>query len=108
MVYVYLRDEQGSAILGCFVAASLVGLFADVFSRVRKEPATVFIIPGIIPLVPGAGMFYTTQYLINGEFTQAAEKGTETLLMAGSISVGLMMMGAFFGMYSVIRHKLKN
>ncbi len=82
--------------MGCFLAACMVGLLAGIFSRVYKETATVFTIPGIIPLVPGAGMYYTTLYLINGQLEKAATTGTQTLLMAGSISVGLLVVGSFF------------
>lgn len=107
VVFAYCRNDYGSALLGCFLGACMVGLLADIFSRVYKETATVYIIPGIIPLVPGAGMYYTTLYLINGELERAATTGTETLLMAGSISVGLLVVGSFFRMHYTIKGKFK-
>lgn len=108
LVYVYFRNQWSGALLGCFVASCLIGGLADVLSRIRKETSTAFIIPGIIPLVPGAGMYYTTLYLIQSRWEEAASKGTETMLMAGSISVGLMTMGAIFRMYGVMKAKIKN
>ncbi len=107
VIFAYCRNEYGSALLGCFLASCMVGLLADIFSRVYKETATVYIIPGIIPLVPGAGMYYTTLYLINGELQKAATTGTETLLMAGSISVGLLVIGSFFRMHYTLKGKFK-
>ena len=37
---------NASAVVGCFIAACLVGLLSDICSRVFKEAATIFIIPG--------------------------------------------------------------
>lgn len=107
VIFAYCRNDYGSALLGCFLAACVVGTLADIFSRVYKETATVFIIPGIIPLVPGSGMYYTTLYLINGELGKAATTGTETLLMAGSISVGLLVVGSFFRIHYTLKGKFK-
>ncbi|TLM78542.1 MAG: threonine/serine exporter, partial [Actinobacteria bacterium] len=33
--------------------AMIVGLSAEILARIQKEPATVYIVAGIIPLVPG-------------------------------------------------------
>lgn len=107
VIFVYCKNEYGSALMGCFLAACMVGLLADILSKLFKETATVYIIPGIIPLVPGAGMYYTTLHLINGEIESAATTGTETLLMAGSISVGLLMVGSIFKMHYNILGKIK-
>ncbi|QHI72506.1 threonine/serine exporter family protein [Aminipila terrae] len=107
VVFAYCRNDYGGALLGCFLASCVVGLLAGIFSRVYKETATVYTIPGIIPLVPGAGMYYTTLYLINGELSKAATTGTQTLLMAGSISVGLLVVGSFFKMHYTLTGKFK-
>lgn len=107
IIFYYCRNDYGNALLGCFLAACMVGFLADIFSRVYKETATVYIIPGIIPLVPGAGMYNTTLCLINGEIEKAATMGTETLLMAGSISVGLLVVGSFFRMHYTLKGKFK-
>ncbi|QIB70548.1 threonine/serine exporter [Aminipila butyrica] len=108
VVFAYCRSDYGGALLGCFLAACVVGFFAGICSRVFKETATVFTIPGIIPLVPGAGMYYTTLYLISGQLEQAATTGTETLLMAGSISVGLLVVSSFFKIHYTLAGKIKN
>lgn len=105
-IFVFFRDEFGSAFIGGFLASCAIGFGADLNARLCREPATVFIIPGIIPLVPGAGMYYTTLYLINGQLETAAMKGTETLLMAGAISVGLLTEESLFRIYLVLKHKL--
>ncbi len=78
-------------IMSTYFAALAVGIFGELFARYFKKPATVFIIPGIIPLVPGAGMYYTMLALVEEDFYLAATKGTETLFIAAAISAGLIV-----------------
>ena len=96
---------NGSA-FSCFIAACLVGLLGDICSRVFKEASTVYIIPGILPLVPGAGMYYTMLAIIEGNLEETAATGTETLMMAGAIAVGLLVMGAILRIIVSIKRRI--
>ena len=69
-----------SHISGTFFAAIAVGILGELLARYYKKPATVYIIPGIVPLVPGAGMYYTMLALVRKDFYVAISKGTETFL----------------------------
>lgn len=106
--YMYLVYDGQSKLLACFCGSCIVGFLADVLSKASKEAAVVYIIPGIIPLVPGAGMYYTTLYIINGDLPAAASKGTETFLMAGSISVGLLVIGSLLRIGFTVSSKFQN
>lgn len=77
------------------VPASLIGTLAlTIFSRtmavVRLAPATMYLLPGIFPLVPGAGIYYTAYYLITEEGGNASAKGLETLELALAITFGII------------------
>lgn len=77
-----------------FVGACAVALLSDLCSRKFKEAATIFIIPGILPLVPGAGMYYTMKALIDGNYDLAADKANSTFLIAGAIAMALLVVGS--------------
>ena len=49
---------------------------------------TVFLICGIFPLVPGAGIYYTGYNFFMGNDTLALEKGLETIKIAVAIALG--------------------
>lgn len=83
---VYL-DEK---ILGTFLASFVIGLLSDFFAVKIKKPTTVFIIPGITPLVPGAGTYYTMLYLVQENYLKAITKGAETLFIAAAIAIGII------------------
>lgn len=82
-------------VLGTFLASLFVGISGEYLAIKLKKPATVFITPGIIPLVPGAGMYYTMSYLVEEDFINAAAIGTETLFLAAAISIGLIVSTVF-------------
>ena len=48
-----------SPVLAAFIASCLVWLLSNIFARAFKETSTMFIIPGIICLVPGSGAYYS-------------------------------------------------
>lgn len=102
--YQILLYCEASAILACFIAACLVGLLSDICSRMFKEAATIFIIPGILCLVPGAGMYRTMLSLLQHDMDGFAANATTTLSMAGAIAVGLLITGSLIRVIlSVIR-----
>ena len=85
-----LRFYGLNVILATFLASVLLTIFARFFSYQRQAPATIFLIPGIFPLVPGTGIYYTASYIFANDYTAAMTKGVETMLIAGSLVVGLL------------------
>ena len=65
------------------VAAAVV---SHIFARVYKTPVTLFLIAGVLPTVPGNGMYQTMSefYLI------------QTLEIAGVISLAIFVVDTFF------------
>jgi len=82
-------------ILGTPVGASLAGALAvSIFSNLlairKKTPVTIYQISGIIPLVPGAGMYRTAFFYIRNQSDLANHYLVETLSIAGSIALAML------------------
>lgn len=105
VVYQLFMAQGASAILACFVASCAVGLLSDTASRVFKDASTIFTIPGILCLVPGSGMYNTMAALVSGDLKEAASTGSNTLMMAGSIALGLLAVGAVLRIILSIAHR---
>ena len=75
-----------------FLATIAVSILAEILARVLKAPATIFLVIGIIPLVPGGGLYYTMDYLISGNFAMFTSKGLQTAAAAGAIAAGASMV----------------
>lgn len=82
-----------SVVIASLWATLILTLAARVLSALRKTPVTIFLIPGIFTLVPGAGIYYASYYLIMNDLTQFTAKGIETFKIAG-----VMVLGIVFGL----------
>ncbi|MEG0919070.1 MAG: threonine/serine exporter family protein [Anaerovoracaceae bacterium] len=106
-VYLIFFNDGSGKVFAAFAAAALVGLLSDILSRFLKEAATIFIIPGIIPLVPGAGLYYTMIEIVNGNYEKAASIGGETFFVAGAIALALLFIGSLTRIFHQIKYKLR-
>ena len=94
-----LMGSMGSEILRYFVATLVVSSLSELCARILKAPATIFLIIGIIPLVPGGGLYYCMESLINGDYATFAQKGLQTAAYAGTIAVGVSMVTSIVRMH---------
>lgn len=89
--------------------ASLVTAFAShIIAVITRCPVTVYLICGIIPLVPGGGLFWTLYRMLTGELRLAFETGTialkVTIAIAAGIIIGSTIFDRLFKKHS-LRHK---
>ena len=75
-------------------AASLIAviplsLAARICAVLLKPPVPVFLLPGIFPLVPGAGIYYPAYYFIQGENALSLANGSSTFKVAVARAVGI-------------------
>lgn len=75
--------------MSTFYAALVVGIAACSLAKMRKAPVTTFLVAGIIPLVPGAGMYRTMHALLNNNYNGTIYHLIETLQAAGAIAIAL-------------------
>jgi len=79
-----------------FFATLIVALISHSFARMLKTPVTLFLIAGILPLVPGVGMYRMVYNLIIGENGLAMFYFSETMQIAGMIAVAIFIMDTIF------------
>ena len=80
-----------SEFLASTLAIIALTLLARILSVALMMPATVFIVTGIFPIVPGAGIYYTAYSLIVSDMALFQQKGMETLVLAGAIAIGILL-----------------
>ena len=78
--------------LASFVGTLAVVLISRILTVRKKCPITIFLVSGIIPLVPGAGIYYTAYYLVTGQMSLAAVKGLEAVKIAFAIVLGIIFV----------------
>ena len=93
MVYILCFDLLGvTAPIAVLIATLPLTLCARFFSVCHKAPVTVFLLPGIFPLVPGAGIYYTAYYFIQNENALALAKGISTFKIAVALAIGISLV----------------
>ncbi len=60
-------------------------------SRRYKRPVIIFIVPGIIPLVPGGAAYQATRSLVSNDYTSAVNTFLEVTLISGAIAFGILV-----------------
>lgn len=96
IVYLVLSSLSIGPAAGCFAGALAVGVCSEFVSRLFGKPATVYIVPGIIPLVPGGGMYETMLFSVWGNRAAASDAAFATLSVAFAIAVALALVSSFF------------
>ena len=92
-------------ITAVFLAAAVIEALSEISSRIFKDAATVYIIPAILPLVPGAGMYYAMLAFVEKNYQLAAKTANEVFFMAGAIALALLATGSLMKMvFSIHDH----
>lgn len=78
-----------SITVASFFSAAVVVLCSRAVCVAKKCPVTMFLISGIFPLVPGAGVYETIYHVIMNEGDLAMAQGLQTLKVAVAIVLAI-------------------
>ena len=92
LLYLLLEGAGLSAAEATVFAALAVALLSRFAAVWQKCPSTVFLIAGIFPLVPGAGIYWTSYYLVTGALTDARATGFAAVKTAVAIVLGIILV----------------
>lgn len=99
-IFYALNMKGVSEVFSLFWATIVVVFLARYAAVVFQAPSTIFLIPGIFPLVPGGKIFYAGFHFLSGETVEALNSGAEALRCAFAIVLGIMIIlrlpGRFF------------
>ena len=91
-VFLWMRTGFWSEAVVVFLATVLVILMSRFFAVRERCPVTIFLICGILPLVPGAGIYWTCYYLVTGQLGEASTRGFSALKAAVAIVLGIVFV----------------
>lgn len=107
VIFIYMRKDLAyDSFYANLFATVALSLLSELAARVFKQPVTIFVIPGIIPIVPGLGMYMGMTKIIENNY----DAGVSTLLTAcmdaGAIALGMMFMASIFRVIKISKdHK---
>lgn len=106
-VYILLSPIAG-AMFSIVVSSAIISLLSEISARKKKYPAINFIIPGILPLVPGLGLYNTMYALVQEDYGLFASTGTDSILKSCGIAIGILIITSLTKTYYIILKKIKD
>lgn len=90
-----------------FISAAVVTAYGEILARVEKTPTTTFLVPSIIPLIPGSALYYTMNYALNKQWSQFAGQAFYTVQLALALAVGIIAVTTAVRLVTTALRKLK-
>ena len=88
-VYLLCTHRGVDVVPASFFSALAIAFMAHLFARIFKAPVTVFLIAGILPTVPGAGMYRIAYSIVANDRAGCAYYLLQTLEIAGMIALAI-------------------
>lgn len=98
--YLLTISLGGSELSGYLIASLVAAAYSETMARIRKYPAISYLVVSIFPMIPGAGVYYTMSYALQGDMTAFSDRGMFTIGIAGNIAVGLLLVSTIFRAWS--------
>lgn len=94
-----------SDILAVFLATICFATYSEIMARLLKKPATIFLIVALLPLVPGAAIYYSMVELVAGHNEEAGRFAINAFSTAGVIALGIMMVSSVARIIKQLKEK---
>ena len=75
-----------------FFSEVVAAFYSEAMGRWRKCPVTSYLVISSIPLLPGAGIYYTAYYFLRNDRALCTSKGIETLKVAVALALGIAIV----------------
>lgn len=84
-------------ILSYFISTLVVAILSMVLSKILNAVSTIFLIPGILPTVPGIAMYKTIYAFINNNIQEAGYYLLQAIFIAGGIALAIFITESIKG-----------
>ena len=91
-----------------FLVSLSLALYGEIMARKFKCPALLFISPSLIPLVPGASLYYTMAHAFSGELENFLGSAITTVTAAAALAIGIITGAITTKLITSLYAKLKS
>lgn len=82
-----------------FVASTVITLYAEIMARVQRAPVTIYLVPALIPLVPGGLIYKAMLHALNGENELFISVGIHSLIITGALALGIVTVSSMMRLF---------
>ena len=106
IIYLILYRIIGHEVASYGLATVLTTLYSQAMARVVKSPATLFLVPSVVPMLPGGYLYYSMLYAVSGDWDNFLAEGVLTLSTAAAIAVGMMVGSSLYATLLALKRAL--
>lgn len=77
-----------------FAGTAFSALYSEIMARVRKYPTICYLVVSIIPLIPGASLYYTMQQAVDGTMDKFVSQGLFTAEVTGIMAASIILVSS--------------
>ena len=96
-----------SEVFRYFLSAAFVAVYAEILARILKTPTTTFLVPAIIPHVPGGSLYYTMKFALNQQWYEFFSKAFYTVELALALAMGIIAVSSIVKLIFALLNKIK-
>lgn len=89
----------------CLFATLAVSLYGEILARKMKTPTTVFLLPSVIPMLPGSYIYYSMLGAVNGDERAFTHNLKETAFCSLGIALGTVICSIIIEFIRMIKKK---
>ena len=93
-------------VLAYFISALVVAIISMVLSKILNAVSTIFLIPGILPIVPGVAIYKAIYFFINSSRTEAVHYLIQVLLITGGIALAIFITETIKGIKIIRKEQI--
>jgi uncharacterized membrane protein YjjB (DUF3815 family) len=102
IVFITVGSTPETVLFGYFIGTLIMAILSEIAARILKMTTTIFISIGVIPLVPGLGLYQAMQALVENNYSAFAAAGTNTILAAGTMAMAIAISSLLVKVFSHI------
>lgn len=100
--YLWVSRFDPSVLIVNILAACFSAAYAELMARLLKSPATIFVIPSVIPLVPGGSLYYAMYSAVTGDTLAFARYSSLTWNAALGIAIGIAVVTSLCRLWATL------
>lgn len=101
-VYLLAVHNGYNEFVGMLLATMTAALLSEIFARIIRAPVLILLVPMLVPLIPGRGLYNTMYALIQSDRERFITSGIATVSCAAAICLGIICVTAITHMIFTI------
>lgn len=91
-LYAIISNLTANVFIINFISTLFTAVYSEIYARRQKAPAILFLLPSVIPILPGSYLYYTMECLANADIKSAFNYGSMALWTSLGIGFGLIFV----------------